>query len=576
VTQRRRAFSYQENERSLASLQHEKAIAAAARIEDFIRQIEQQLAFAALPQLGSQGGEQRRIEFLKLLRLVPAITDIAQIDANGLEQLSVSRLSMDVAGTKRDRSADAAFRGARPGETWFGPVYFRKETEPYFSIAVRSPGSVTVAEVNLKFILEVIQRIQISREGRSYVVDRTGHLVADPDIGLVLRKTDLSKLSQVKAALAGEAEDRAAIVADDLGGRRVLSAHAPISSLGWQVFVEQPVSEVYATLNAAILRTVALIVLGLLLSALAASWLARSMVRPIRTLQEGAHRIGEGELDQKIEVRTGDELEALAEQFNRMTEQLRESYADLERKVDERTRELAIANQHKSDFLANMSHELRTPLNAIIGFSEALNERLFGELNEKQADYLRDIHSSGKHLLSLINDILDLSKIEAGRMELELSDFDLPAALQNAITLVRERAQRHSISVSLDVARGIGTIRADERKLKQILLNLLSNAVKFTPDGGRIDVVAVANAEQVQISVLDTGVGIAPEFQSAVFDEFRQVGRDYSANNEGTGLGLALTKRFVELHGGQIRLQSEPGKGSVFSFTIPQRRVEQA
>jgi signal transduction histidine kinase len=218
-----------------------------------------------------------------------------------------------------------------------------------------------------------------------------------------------------------------------------------------------------------------------------------------------------------------------------------------------------------------MSHELRTPLNAIIGFSEVLGEGMFGELNEKQADYLRDIHESGKHLLSLINDILDLSKIEAGRMDLELSTFDLPGALSNAMTLIRERAQRHAIELGLDVDPQIGAFEGDERKFKQIMLNLLSNAVKFTPDGGRVDVRAKRENGAVEVAVKDTGIGIAQEDQALVFEEFRQVGRDRLRKAEGTGLGLALTKRFVELHGGAIRLESTPGKGSTFTVSLPIR-----
>jgi signal transduction histidine kinase len=962
--------------------------------------------------------------------------------------------------------------------------------------------------VNLKFIWDVVTRIRIGKKGKAYVVDATGHLVADPDIGLVLRKTDLSALEQVKAAFAPGADDTYAMLARDLAGNKVLTAYAPIepareqagrggpaSVLGWKMFVEQPVSEVYAALDATILRTVALIVAGLLFSALTALWLARSMVRPINVLQEGAQRIGEGDLEQKIEIRTGDELEALAGQFNRMTEQLRESYSGLERKVEERTaelketldqqtataeilqvissstsdvqpvfdaivksaqrlmsakaaalllrreseffvaaysapgldsipadvrkapldraknfpsrvildgevihipdweardipeherivarsfgvgsglqvpllrdahgvgalvmtrqakggfhqkeiallrsfadqaviaienvrlfnetkesleqqtatsqilrvisdspgevrpilaavaeratrlceasaaaiyvlegeilrraafhgpaelegretlpyvadtltgrtiadgkpihiedlervqdefpmtwelaqrfgrhqtmlavplmregrpfgtmflrrtevrpftekqislskvfadqaaigienvrlfnetkealeqqtatseilriisgsrsdlgavfaailsnatllceaaygvlwqregdafrmaalhgalpadqwqtgmvvrpspevplarvvqtrksvhivdmrldagylagaplpvaavnvagmrtlllvpmlkdnevigqvaiyrtevrafserqiglienfadqaviaienvrlfneiqektRQLEIANKHKSDFLANMSHELRTPLNAIIGFSEVLSERMFGEINEKQADYLKDIHESGRHLLSLINDILDLSKIEAGRMDLELSTFDLPAALSNAMTLVRERAQRHRIELSLEVDPRLGAFQADERKFKQIAVNLLSNAVKFTPDGGKVAVSAKMDTTHVEVAVKDTGIGIAPEDQAAVFEEFKQVGRDYTRKAEGTGLGLTLTKRFVELHGGEVRLESALGQGSTFTVTFPLR-----
>ena len=245
--------------------------------------------------------------------------------------------------------------------------------------------------------------------------------------------------------------------------------------------------------------------------------------------------------------------------------------ARLFREIADKSRQLEAASRHKSEFLANMSHELRTPLNAILGFSEVLAERMFGEVNEKQAEYLQDILSSGRHLLSLINDILDLSKVEAGRLELELGRFHLPTALDNALTLVRERATRHGITLTQTVDERLGDIVADERKVKQILLNLLSNAVKFTPEGGRVGLTATAADGVITIAVSDTGVGIAPEDQAAIFEEFRQVGRDDARKQEGTGLGLTLAKKFVELHGGRIWVQSQVGQGSTFSFTLPVR-----
>jgi GAF domain-containing protein len=244
--------------------------------------------------------------------------------------------------------------------------------------------------------------------------------------------------------------------------------------------------------------------------------------------------------------------------------------ARLFQEIEEKSRQLEVASQHKSEFLANMSHELRTPLNAIIGFSEVLTERMFGELNEKQEEYLKDIYASGQHLLSLINDILDLSKIEAGRMELELTDFDLPQAIDNALTLVRERAGRRGIALEHSVDERLGEIRGDERKVKQVLLNLLSNALKFTPEGGRVEVRAGMVDSMAEISVTDTGVGIAPEDQGAIFEEFRQVGTA-EKKAEGTGLGLTLCRKFVELHGGRIWVKSQVGMGSTFTFRLPVR-----
>ncbi|HET9669286.1 MAG TPA: cache domain-containing protein, partial [Casimicrobiaceae bacterium] len=337
-------FTYQETKSSLATLQHEKAVAAASRIEQYVHQIEQQLAYASLPHLDPGDVELRRLEFLRLLRQAPEVTDVAQLDASGRERLAVSRLGMDAINSGKDRSQEQAFREAKPGGPWYGPVYFRKETEPYMTIALRANGErgmLTSADVNLKFIWDVVSRIRIGDKGKAYVVDDNGYLVADPDIGLVLRKTNLSALPHVKAAAtAGRNDPDLAMVSTDLGGTKVLTSVAAIESLKWNVFVEQPVSEVYARLNASILRTALLLLAGFALSALGALALARGMVRPIRTLEEGAERIGAGDLDQRIDVRTGDEVEALADQFNRMSARLKESYAGLERKVEERTQQL--------------------------------------------------------------------------------------------------------------------------------------------------------------------------------------------------------------------------------------------
>jgi signal transduction histidine kinase len=234
--------------------------------------------------------------------------------------------------------------------------------------------------------------------------------------------------------------------------------------------------------------------------------------------------------------------------------------------IRDKSRQLEIASRHKSEFLANMSHELRTPLNAVIGFSDVLLERMFGDLNSKQEQYLRDILDSGKHQLSLINDILDLSKVEAGHMELELSEFSLHDVLTTCMTLLQEQAVRRGIRLELTVDPTVTTIAADRRMVKQIVLNLVANAVKFTPDGGRVDVSARRLDDAVEVSVRDNGIGIAPDDQARIFEEFA---RARSTAHEGTGLGLTLTQKFVTLHGGRIALQSALGEGSTFTFTLP-------
>jgi signal transduction histidine kinase/CheY-like chemotaxis protein len=287
----------------------------------------------------------------------------------------------------------------------------------------------------------------------------------------------------------------------------------------------------------------------------AISW---SLIGPVQRMDDQMRQIAAGDFSQRINVQNRDELGTLAANLNRMTAELGQLYHQLD-----------TANRHKSEFLASMSHELRTPLNAIIGFSEVLLERLFGDLTAKQEEYLRDILDSGRHLLSLINDILDLSKVEAGRMELELGRFSLSEALENGLTMVRERASRHGIVLSLEVEPAIDVIEADERKVKQIVFNLLSNAVKFTPDGGQVSITAGLDGDGVRITVWDTGLGIAPEDQERIFEEFQQVGGLDAPRREGTGLGLALARRFVELHGGQISVESAVGQGSRFTFTLP-------
>ena len=324
------------------------------------------------------------------------------------------------------------------------------------------------------------------------------------------------------------------------------------------------------------LRTAVLLVAGLVLAVLVSLFLARRMVTPIRALQASADRIGAGALDARIDVHTGDELESLGNAFNRMAAQLRELYGTLEQRVEERTRELVrakeeveVANRHKSEFLASMSHELRTPLNAIIGFSDALAEQFFGPLNPRQARYVQHITSSGRHLLALINDILDLSKVEAGRMELELGRFSLPEALESGATMVRERASQHGIEVHVQTDPGVQIVEADERKVKQVIFNLLANAVKFTPDGGHVYVNASQADSWIEVSVQDTGVGVAPDDQARIFDAFQQGGRNVAQPQEGTGLGLTLSRQFVELHGGRLWVESEPGSGSTFRFTLP-------
>jgi class 3 adenylate cyclase len=333
-------FSYQENKAMLVRIQRDKAIAAATIIKQFVKEIENQIAWTMHSSFltGPQGFAQRRIDFLRLLRQAPAITEISLIDPTGKEKLRVSRLSMDVVGSGVDFSQDPKFTKAKAKRLYLGPVYFHKQSEPYMTVSMAGPrrsAGVTIAEVNLKFIWDVVSGIKIGRAGRAFVINSAGLLVAHPDISLVLRKTDLSSLSQVRSVLGTQARPGAARnevpIATDFQGRPVLTAHARIEPLAWTVFVELPLDEAFGPIYESLLRTTILMALGLALAVAAGLLLARRVVRPIRALQQGAARVGGGELDQRIEVRTGDELELLADEFNRMTTRLQESYDSIER-----------------------------------------------------------------------------------------------------------------------------------------------------------------------------------------------------------------------------------------------------
>jgi len=598
-------FVYGESQTAVVRLQHERAEAAASRIEQYLREHDHLLTWVVLPSsTGEQTLDQRRSDYVRLLRLAPAFREVSYLDAQGREQVLVSRLTANRIASQVDRSGEPWLDAARSGNVLFGQPDLRNGSEPIVTLARAEPGpnaGVVVATLSTQLTWDVVAQASHGDVGQVYLVDSQGRLIAHPDVSLVLQETDLSASAQVQAARAGplparqqfgttEAVEPLApwviVVSQfDRSDERVygrsrdrLVAYSVVEPSGWLLFVDQPLEQAFAPVRASIFRTVLLLLFGLGLAVLASLYLVRRMVTPIQALQEGAARIGAGALDQRIDVRSGDELESLAEQFNAMAAQLRESYADLEQKVEDRTREVAeksreleLASQHKSEFLANMSHELRTPLNAILGFSEVLLERMFGDLNEKQEEYLRDVLTSGQHLLALINDILDLSKVEAGRMDLELDEFSLPDALEHGLTMLRERASNHGIALELTVDPAVDLIQADERKVKQVVFNLLSNAVKFTPDGGRIDVSARADGDDVLIAVRDSGIGISPEDQALLFEEFRQVGEG-ARQVEGTGLGLALSKKFVELHGGQIKVESALGVGSTFTVTLPMRR----
>ena len=582
-------FSYEDSRRAVTSLEADKAASAAVSIGQFIQEM---LGDVRKVSNATSDRKARLQDFRGLLGQQKLITELTYLDTTGrdcVHAYSFEVGQLDSTACQADRSGSQEFIHAKAGQQYFGGVVFdQRDARPHMPIAVpeTAPGTgVIVADVDLRSVVDAIGRAQIGAAGYAYAVDSRGELISHPNVNLVLAHTSFAALPQVHAALSGATSKSADVVTNgrDPGGREVLSAFQGVDPPGWWVFVEEPLSEAFAPIQAAIWRTVLLLVVFIGLAVVTSVLLARNLVRPIESIQAAAAKIGSGALNQRIEITSGDELGALADEFNRMAARLQAYYADLEHKVQERTHELATAlaqldqksreleaaSHHKSEFLANMSHELRTPLNAISGFSQVLRKGLVGEINEKQAEYLDDVLTASRHLLSLINDVLDLAKVEAGQIELRIAPFSLSDALEGGAVVVRERATVGEVRVSVTSDPGITTVIGDERRIRQVIFNLLSNAVKFTPAGGEVSISAARVDGEIRISVHDTGPGIPPEDQERIFQEFQQAEAG-KQQREGTGLGLALSKRLVELHNGRIWVESKPGIGSTFTFTLPQ------
>jgi signal transduction histidine kinase/CheY-like chemotaxis protein/HAMP domain-containing protein len=405
-------FYYQEHKASLIRIQREQAEAAAAKIGQFIKEIESQLGWTTQLPWSAGSIEQRRFDALRLLRQVPAITELAQLDATGKERLRVSRLAMDVVASGADLSSDPKFAEAVAHKVYYGPVYFRRESEPYMTLAIagtRRDAGVSVAEVNLKLIWDVVSQIKVGERGHAYVVDAQGRLIAHPDISLVLRNTDMSKLAQVRAARAsasgastGDNGPETVQEAENIEGRKVLTAYAPVAPLGWLMFVELPAEEAYAPLYAALQR-LGFVLLGALgFAVLAGMFLAGRMVGPIQALQAGAARIGRGDLAQRITIKTGDELEGLADQFNDMAGQLQESYAGLEKKVEQRTHELSesldqqTATSEVLRVISSSPGDLKPVFETMLANAIRLCEAKFGSLFLREGDAFRNVCNIGE------------------------------------------------------------------------------------------------------------------------------------------------------------------------------------
>lgn len=559
-------FSYQELKGLLLRIQGEQAKSAAGKIDQFVKEIEGQLAWVTQLPVASKTEDEWRFDAARLFRQAPPVTEIAQFDSAGRERYRSSRQAADVIGSLADFSDSPAVIRGLARKAYYGPVYFRRDSEPFMTIAVAGPRldhGVVVAEVNLKFIWDVVWQIKVGKEGRIYLVDAAGRLIAHPDISLVLRKMDLSRFVQVQSAneeRAGRPVDFSNI-ASDLYGRQVLTAYAPVGDLGWFVFAELPVEEAFQPLYDRLYRSGLLLFAGLILAVFAGLYFARQMVVPIQTLTGGAIRLGSGDLNQRISIATGDELEELGNQFNRMAGQLQDSYSNLERKVEERTHQLELATQAKSRFLATASHDLRQPLHALGLFVEQLQYRSGAEERKK---IVSRIQASLSVMNELFNALLDVTRLDAGALAPKIVDFPVLQLLKRIEMTFVESAREKGLT--LHVIPNSAWVRSDRILLERIIFNLVSNAIRYTP-AGEILVGCRKAGNQLRIEVRDTGVGIPADKHESIFGEFYRL-KSTDGGPAGFGLGLAIVDRMSRLLNHQVAVKSVVGKGSCFSVTV--------
>lgn len=561
-------FSYQELKVGLIRVQSEQAKSAAEKIGQFIKEIEGQISWATQLPLQAKTEDDWRVDAVRLLRQVPAITQVAQLDATGLERFRISRQTMDVVGSLADYSRDPMFADAMSNKIYRGPVYFVRQSEPYMTLAMAgmSPDhGVIVAQINLKFVWDVVSQIKVGQNGQVYVVDASGRLIAHPDISLVLRGTDLSSVVHVQTARASRTSDASANteVVDDFKGRRVLSAYAPIATLGWLVFAEMPIEEAYAPLFHSVFRSGVLLLVGFALAVLAGLFLARRMVVPIRTLSFGATRIGSGDLNQRIVINTGDELEALGSQFNLMAAKLQDSYATLERKVEERTRQLEFANLAKSRFLAAASHDLRQPLHALGLFVAQLHGRTNAA---ERRQIITNIDSALLAMNDLFSGLLDVSRLDAGALTPNVTIFPISQLLKRLETTFYEVARVKALSCR--IVGNSSWVRSDAILLERIVSNLVSNAIRYASAGGVV-VGCRRRGNHLRIEVWDTGSGIPVDQQQLIFSEFYRINQSDHDQRGGLGLGLAIVDRLCRLLGHSVHVTSTLGKGSRFAVVVP-------
>jgi signal transduction histidine kinase len=586
------SYTVKQIKRDAAELQAELASVTAERIHNFVRRkIERFSDTADALSLYPLGSKEQQLLLRLLVKNDSSFTEASILDAQGMEVLKVSDRKVYFPSDFSDQSKAAKFIKAFNGEDYISPVYTSTRAQPFVTLAIPLWGAaqsivgVGSAEADLSFLWDVIGKIHFATAGYGYLVDEQGNLIAHKDAGLVLKRIDLRQVAGVQRFLRNptRSDPTPAQEGQGLTGSPVLATYWPVPELGWAIILEEPLDAALANVEVLKRSALVLLAIGLLVGAIVIAWVSGKMTGPILELHQGAKIIGSGNLDYRVNIKTGDEIEWLGEEFNKMAGELKLSYATLEQKVKDKTgelekansdleqayRSLLVATKAKDEFLSVMSHELRTPLNVIMGYTGMIKEGILGNVNAEQARALEKVVGRSSDLLIMINQILQATSIEAGKVQLDKRDIQLKDFFEN-LKSNYEIPLNNGIAINWDYPLDTATLHTDSAKLKHILQNLINNAIKFTPQGS-ISITAkyISQARAVQFQVVDTGIGISEELLPSIFEIFQQGDSSETRTYGGVGIGLYIVKKYTDLLGGEVEAKSALGKGTTFTLTIP-------
>ena len=573
-----------------AALQSELASVTGERIRNFVRRkIERFSDNADALSFYPLGSKQQQLLLGLLVKNDSSFTEASIINSQGMEVVKVSDRKVYFPSDLTDQSKSPKFIKALKGEDYISPVYTSTQAQPFVTMAIPFWGAAqsivggVSAEADLSFLWEVIGKIHFATAGYAYLVDEHGNLIAHGDATLVLKRPNLRQVAGVQKFLRNPAHSDSTPAQEGRGllGKPVLATYAPVPELGWAVILEEPIDAALANVETLKRSALVFLAIGLFVGAAVIAWVSGRMTGPIRDLHEGAKIIGSGNLDYRVNIETGDEIEWLGEEFNKMAGELKVFYATLEQKVKDKTHELEKTNSQleqanrslvnaskaKDEFLNIMSHELRTPLNVISGYAQILKDGVLGRIQPEQDHGLRTILVQSKELLRMINEVLQVGSLEGGNVSAKFADVNLRDFFAD-IRSTYEVLPQKGIPLYWNIPDKLPMVNTDGEKLKHILQNLINNAIKFTEEGS-VTISARHISQAIEFKVKDTGIGMPNETLPSIFQMFRQLDGSGTRSYGGAGVGLYIVKKFVELLNGKIEVESVLDKGSTFTVIIP-------